>query len=58
MLTESLIEKIDTCHSTPEKPFTLKINKHEACGMWLFIFYTMVIAPENIEGLHIVCTEI
>ena len=33
---EPLLEKIDTCHSTPEKSSTTKINKHTASGNSLF----------------------
>ena len=33
---ESLLEKIDTCHSNPEKLSTTKINKHTASGYSLF----------------------
>ena len=35
---ESLLEKIDTCHSNPEKSSTTKINKHTACGYSLFLY--------------------
>ena len=34
--TGSLFEKIDTCHSNPEKSSTSKINKHAASGYSLF----------------------
>ena len=34
--TGSLFEKIDTCHSNPEKSSTYKINKHAASGYSLF----------------------
>ena len=30
--TESLLEKIDTCHNNPEKSSTTKVNKHTACS--------------------------
>ena len=35
---ESLLEKIDTCHSNPEKSSTTKINKHAICGYSLFTY--------------------
>ena len=34
--TESLLEKTDACHSSPEKSSTTKINKHTACDYSLF----------------------
>ena len=34
--TETLLEKIDTCYSSPGKSSTTKINKHTACGYSLF----------------------
>ena len=40
---KSLLEKIDKCHSNPEKLSTTKINKHTASGYFLFtycLFYT------------------
>ena len=33
---ESLLEKMSTCHSNPEKLSTTKINKHAACSYSLF----------------------
>ena len=33
---ESLLDKIDTCHSNPEKLSTTKIDKHTASGYSLF----------------------
>ena len=33
---ESLLDKIDTCQSNPEKLSTIKINKHAASGYSLF----------------------
>ena len=35
--TESLLEKIDTCHSNPEKSSTTKTNKHTTSGYSLFM---------------------
>ena len=35
---ESLVEKIDACHSNPEKSSTTKINKHTASGYLLFLY--------------------
>ena len=35
--TESLLEKIDTCHSNPENSSTTKINKHIAFCFSLFM---------------------
>ena len=37
--TESLLQKIDTCHSNPEKTWTTKINKHTGSGYSLFLYY-------------------
>ena len=34
--TESLVEKISTCHIDREKLLPRKINKHTACGCSLF----------------------
>ena len=34
--TESLLEKMDTHHSNPEKSSSTKINKHTACCFSLF----------------------
>ena len=36
--TESLLEKMDTHHSNPEKLSTTKINKHTACCFSLFTY--------------------
>ena len=33
---ECLLEKMNTCHSNPEKPSTTKINKHTPSGYLLF----------------------
>ena len=33
---ETFFEKIDTCHSNPEKSSTIKINNHTASGYSLF----------------------
>ena len=33
---ESLLDKINTCHSNPEKSSTTKIKKHTASGYSLF----------------------
>ena len=33
---ESLLEKMSTCHNTPKKPSTAKINKHTPSGYSLF----------------------
>ena len=33
---ESLLEKINTCHNSPKKSSTGKINLHTACGYSLF----------------------
>ena len=33
---ESLLEKMNTCHNSPEKPSTTKINKHTPSGYSLF----------------------
>ena len=33
---ESLLEKMNTCHNNPEKPSTIKINKHTSFGYSLF----------------------
>ena len=35
--TESLLEKIDACHSNPKKSSTTEINKHTASGYSLFM---------------------
>ena len=35
---ESLLEKIDTCHSNTEKSSTTKINKHTTSGYSLFAY--------------------
>ena len=37
--TESLLEKIDTCHCNSEKPPTNKINKHTTSGYSLCRHY-------------------
>ena len=37
---ESLLEKIDTCHSNPEKSSTTEINKHKAPGYSIFTHYS------------------
>ena len=29
---ESFIKKIDTCNNNPEKSYTTRVSKHEACG--------------------------
>ena len=34
--TKSLLDKIDTCHSNPKKPSTMKESKHTACSYSLF----------------------
>ena len=34
--TESLLEKIDTCHCNPEKSSATKVKKHTASGYSLF----------------------
>ena len=40
--SESLIEKINMCHSSPEKSSTTKIDKHTTSGYSLFThFYSM-----------------
>ena len=38
--TESLLEKIDTCHNNPEKSLTTKNQDH---SIWLFIIHTLLI---------------
>ena len=40
---DSLLEKMNTCHSNPKKSSTTKINKHIPSGYWLFIVYTLFI---------------
>ena len=37
---ECLLDKIDTCHSSPEKSSTTKIDKY---SFWLFVVYTLFI---------------
>ena len=34
---ESLLEKMNTCHNSPEKSSTIKINKHTPSGYSLFM---------------------
>ena len=38
--TESLLEKIDTCHNNPEKSLT---TKNQDNSIWLFIIHTLLI---------------
>ena len=40
--TESLLEKIDTCHNNPKKTSRTKVNKHTSCTA-LFVIYTLLI---------------
>ena len=37
-ISESLVEKMSTCHNNPKKSSTTKINKHTASGCSMFIY--------------------
>ena len=44
---KSLLDKIDTCHSNPEKSSTTKINKHAGSGCSLFTHYSFDSTENN-----------
>ena len=46
---ESLLKKISTCHSNPEKSLTTKINKHTASGYSLFTHCSFDTAKNKID---------
>ena len=47
--SESLLEKIETCHNNPEKSSTTKINKHTPSGYSLFTHCSFDITKNKLD---------
>ena len=44
---ESLLDKIDTCHSNPKKSSTTKINKHASSRYSIFVHFSFDVTKKK-----------